>query len=348
MSWLRIGLAITCLARALPVAAQQTTPVEPALRRWIEIQNLTLSDRYRYIENNRDVVTSNHLQYKDTFRGRFNFDAEHRFTLNAGIFSGNNFTGSWNNTGIGTGDGDIKDHYLKQLFGSAIPITGLEVQYGGLYFSRGESTEVTTYDEDGYLVGERVTVRRPDKLWLDEVTVTRAMVGPTQTPFVGSRWDGLTDPNYTQVLTAKKFSNAVSGSLDYSTQSDADTIRAAVSIRLAPSRPISLIRYEQYYRTTPNEAAGFALWLERPITSYLRAQGGYATIDENYGGLNADRFQRGRRVFAIANLRLVGPLSASFFVTQAFHADYSISNSTRFDAVLTYDVLSSLRKTGVF
>jgi len=43
----------------------------------------------------------------------------------------------------------------------------VEIQYGGLYFDRGQSTEVTSYDYDGYLVGERITLNRPRNFYFD-------------------------------------------------------------------------------------------------------------------------------------------------------------------------------------
>ena len=64
------------------------------------------------------------------------------------------------------------------------------------------------------------------------------------------------------------------------------------------------MRYEQVYiRTSEPDTRPGSRWLaERPITKWVRLQGGYITIDEHYGGLNADRIQRRRRFFAIANV----------------------------------------------
>ena len=146
----------------------------------------------------------------------------------------------------------------------------------------------------------------------------------------------------------KRFSQMVSGSVDYTSYEDTDTLRGAVALRFKAGRPLSALRYEQYIRTSDPSAAGFSVTAERPITKWVRLQGGYVTIDEDYGGLNADRIQRGRRFFVVANVPIYGPLSASVFATQALDATYRLSNKTRFDAVLAWDVLNSLRKTGVF
>ena len=347
---LRFGLLVSAILVGAPSVFAQTPAARPApeppLRRWFELQTFTAYTRYRFVETSAGVVSTNQQQYKEAIRARLNADKKRRYTLNIGAFSGSAFTSSWDNTGMGTGTKDFHNHYVKQLYGAAIPVPGLELQLGGLFFNRGESTEYTTYDDDSYLVGERVSVRRPKTLYLDEISVTRAMVGFVNTPNLFKRWSGFEHPNYTQVLAAKRFSPMVSGSLDYTTQAGADTIRAAVALRFKPTAPLSAVRYEQYKRLNAHAAAGFSISGERPITKWFRFQGGYATIDALFGGLNADRINRGRRLFGLATIPIAGPLSSTIFVTQAFHADYAISNRTRVDLVLQYDVLAVLRKTG--
>lgn len=342
------------LASVTSAAAQSAQPAparapEPALRRWFEFQQFVLSTRYRFISNSADVTTSNQMQYREQVRFRFNVDAKKRYTLNAGLFTGSQYIASWNNLGPGTGNFDGKSHYMRQLFLDAAPIAGIDLQVGSLYVNRGENTEYTTYDDDGWVIGGRVSLRRPKTLYFDEISVTHGTVASTTTPNLWKRWDDLDHTNYTQVLVDKHLTSMVAASVDYTRHASRDTVRGAVSMRFKASAPISAIRYEQYVRTTdPDSAAGFALTAERPITRWVRAQGGYATIDEHYGGLNADRIQRGRRFYAVANVPIHGPLSASFFVTRALDAPYSLSNKTRFDAVLAYDVAAALRQTGRF
>lgn len=342
-----VFFAVSLVSAPLVAQSPATMPAsEPPLRRWFEFQNLTVYTRYRFIESNANVVSANDLQYKETIRARFNADAKRRYTVNVGFFSGSNFIGSWDNTGLGIRDSDYHSHYVKQLFGVAVPVPGLELQGGGLYVVRGESTEVTTYDDDGYLVGERVSIRRPMQLYVDELTVTRGSLGPSNTPNLFDRWDGFGHQHYTQVLAMKRFSPMVSGSLDYSGVAGVDTVRAAVALRFKATASLTGLRYEQYCRVNSQPAAGFAITGERPVTKWVRLQGGYATIDERFGNLNADRIQRGRRVFAMANLALRGPLTAALYATQALHSHYPVSNRTRVDAVLQYDLLATLRGRG--
>jgi hypothetical protein len=346
--FLLLAFAGTAQAQT-PPASTAARPPDPPLRRWFEFQQFVLATRYRLIESSADVVTSNHMQYREQIRARVNLDPKKRYTINGGLFAGNSFIASWNNLGPGTGEFDGADHYLRQLYVDAAPVTGLDAQFGGLYVTRGEVTEYTSYDDDGFLVGGRGSIRRPKTLYLDEITVTYGTLGPSNHPNLWDRWKLLDDPNYTQVLGAKRFSQMVAASLDYTNYESTDTIRGAIALRFKPKSALSALRYEQYVRTSePNSAAGFAITAERPITKWVRLQGGYTTIDEHYGGLNADRIQRGRRFYALANVPIYGPLTGTIFATRALDADYSLSNKVRFEAVFAWDILNSLRQTGVF
>lgn len=344
--------ALCVLATVQPAMAQSPAPArapEPAIRRWFEFQQLVFSTRYRLIRNSADVNTSNHMQYRDQIRFRFNLDPKKRYTVNVGTFTGSQYIASWNNLGPGTGTFDGKSLYMRQLFFSATPVAGVEGQVGSLYPNRGEHTEYTTYDDDGWVTGGRVSVRRPKSLYFDEVSLTHGTVASTGTPNLWKRWDDLDSTNYTQVLVDKRFSQLISASVDYTRHATRDTLRGGVTMRFSAKAPIQNLRYEQYIRTTdPGSAAGFSFAAERTLNKWARLQAGYATIDELYGGLNADRIQRGRRFFGVANVTIHGPLAAQIFATHALDATYSMSNRTRFDAVLSYDLAAFLRSTGKF
>lgn len=330
-------LTLALVLCAAPVFAQDAAPPSR-----LEIETLTLYSRYRFLENNADVVTANQMQMKDSLRARFNLDESRRLSIHVGAFTGSSFTSSWDTTGIGTGAWS-PDAYVKQLYLAAVPVKGVELQVGGLYFDRGESTEITTYDEDGYVMGERMVVRRPAQVYFDELSVTRGGIGSSTTPGVFRRLDLFANPDYWQVQAIKRFSKTVSASADVSSAFGARTVRAAVAIHLPEGSPASAVRVEAYSRTNANAASGFAVVAERPVGRRVRLQAGYATIDEFYGGLNADRIQRGPRVFAIANVPLPAALSVQFFITRAFEAAYPVSNKTRFDAVISYDLLAAIR-----
>jgi hypothetical protein len=330
---------LLCLALGLSreARAQSPSPATP----WFEPQTITLSSRYRFVQSSSDEVTANQIQFKDAFRARFNVDRDRRFAIGVGAFSGSSFTSSWDATGIGTGNA-AANMYVKQLYVSAAPIRGLGLQAGGLYINHGENSEITSYDDDGYVTGERVTIGKPARIYFDEVSFTRAALDPASTPGVIRRMRLLGHQHYWQAQAIKRFNPIVSASADYTDVAGAGTVRAAVAVHLPKGTPLSSLRFE-LYRRVAQPADGFALVAERAIRSSARLQVGYADVDAAHGGLNADRFQRGRRVFAIAAIPIAGPLSAQLFATHAFANSYSVTNRTRFDAVLTWDLLKELR-----
>jgi hypothetical protein len=331
------------VAVTAPAAAQEpAAPPPPPLRRWFEIDFAQIAARYRVIETSDGRVTNNHVQHRQQFRARVKADARGRYALHTGVFTGTSFISSWNNTGLGTGD-PVTNLRLKQLFASAMPIEGVQGQVGGLYVIRGESTEITTYDEDAFIVGERVQVTRPADLWLDEIAFTNAELSHVGQPSITHRWHGFSHPNYRHLLVRKRVGR-VAASADVTSLEGSRTLRAAA----AATFPAGTLRVEGYRRMRALPAGGFAVTLERPVTTWLRAAGGYASVDLGYGGLNADRFDRGRRVFATTTVTFTPWLNVGLFATRAFASDVVLSNRTRFDAVLTYNLLHSLRRTGIF
>jgi hypothetical protein len=79
-----------------------------------------------------------------------------------------------------------------------------------------------------------------------------------------------------------------------------------------------------------------------------RLQAGFATVDQFYGGWNADRIQSGRHFFALLAVPIAGPLSAQLFGTEALSSDYPIANKKRYEAVIACDILTMLKRTNVF
>jgi hypothetical protein len=265
-----------------PVSRPAATPGVPA-HRWYEVQAIQLDARYRLIDTSAGVRASNHLQHRETLKGAFKFDARGRYTLQAGAGSGSSFTGSWENAGPGTGEGDVSLR-VRYLSAAAVPTRGLEVQVGGLALVRGESTEITSYDNDGYIMGERVTVKQPARFYVDEITVSAGYLGDTSTPSVFERADRLSDHNYTQVLIARTLGPRASFSVDWTGVDGVDTWRQGVRVSTRETGVIDAVRLEVYERTTGSRDEGFAVSVERLLPHKLSLTGGYATIDRNYGG----------------------------------------------------------------
>ena len=160
-------------AHPAPTSAASHAAAEAKVSRWLDLQNASLNTRFRFIDNSAGVVTTKQLQHRETLRGRLKADSAGRYALNFGLFTGARFTSGWDNTPWGISDTQ-KNFAFKQLFFSAQPVAGIEAQVGGLYIVKGESTEITSYDDDGYVMGERFSVRRPKDAFFDEISFTNA------------------------------------------------------------------------------------------------------------------------------------------------------------------------------
>ena len=108
------------------------------------------------------------------------------------------------------------------------------------------------------------------------------------------------------------------------------------------------LKLETYRRVRRTPAGGFAFTAERSLARALRVSGGFASIDDAYGGLNGDRFLHGNRFFGTTTVTFTRWLNLSLFLTRAVGNDVPLANRTRFDAVLAYNLLDTLRRTGIF
>ncbi len=312
-------------------------------RRWFDLQMAAIGLRYRTLINSEGVVTASDIQSTQAFLGRFKLDAQGAYSWHAAVFSGDRFSSRWNDTGIGTGD-PAYEVFLKELFFAARPFRGLELQVGGLYIARGESSEATSYDNDGYLVGERVSLTRVSTFLFDEIDVTRAYLGDLTRPNVIPRYRRLGEANYYQVLASKKLRKRVAVSADFTRLSTTDTLRAALSLHTPELVMADHLRFESYARLDPSPAYGFAVAAEKRLSTRLMVGAGFSDIDRHYGGLNGDQHAVGRRVFAWGGL-MVGPgFAVSAHFTQAVGDNSLGGTRTRFDLGVAYDVLTALRR----
>jgi hypothetical protein len=324
---------------------ERPNPEYRKLSRWLNLQNVSLSTRYNFVENSADAITSNQGQYQVAVKGAFQFDRAAKFTVQGGLFSGNRFSGGWNSTGWG--HAILRTNaYLKQLYLSAKPIEGLDLQYGGLYFSQGVSTEITGYDYDGYLVGERVRLTRPEHLFFDEISITYGYVGDFDRPSISKRFPRLEQSNYHQFLIARKIGERVLFSADYTDESGVHTLRQAVRVQVHELRVVDVFHFENYQVARPDAGYGFAAYSEKKLLSKLSLGGGYAQHDR--AALYSDRFAAGKRVFANFQMELTPEFSISTAWTQAIHNDRASSPRTRFDLVVNCDLLHTLRRGRLF
>jgi len=323
--------ALTSLVFRVQQKPAQTTP-------WFDVQEGTVSARYRYVLDSAGKKT-NQVQDRVAFRGRLTPPSAKWFALNIGAFSGTSFTGGWNNTGIGTGD-YVKTFSVKQLYAEFLPVKGVDAQVGSLYAARGQSTEITTYDNDAYLTGERVTIRPTSDFFIDSLTFTNAYVGDLSTPNVFERLDRLADSNYLQVLAEKTLPHQVAVSAEWSRPPEGQMLRGAGRFPLSGELSAIKIRVEGYWRLH-DDAGGFAISADHSF-GRLQLNGGFADVDEHYPAENGDRYGNGRRFFALGTVGVTKNLSMSSFFTQAVDTPFSIPVERRFEVLATYNVAGAV------
>ncbi len=330
-------------------AGAQTPPSaeESFLARWLNVQGATVAIRHRDATSSAGVVTANQLQHRETLRGRLKFDQRGRYALTFGLFTGPRFSGGWDNTGWGINDAQ-KNLAVRALYVAARPVEGVDAEAGGLYIARGESTEITSYDEDGYITGERLRIRRPAELFFDEISATNAyFTASIEHVAVSKRLRHIDESNYQQFLLAKRVGKRVAVSADYTIETGRRTWREAMRLNIREARVIDSVILENYQRTNASAASGFAVTMEKAVTKRLDVNGGYARIDPAYGALNSDRFTIGRRVYGMATYALPKDLAASVFITNAVGRQGALPQRRLSIVSLTYNALPALRRAGL-
>jgi hypothetical protein len=337
-------------APAQPAPVPQTaqpTPVNDAphpLARWLDAQTFTLSARYDYIEDARDRTLQNRMQAQAQIHAAFKVDAAGRYRVHAGLTTGDNFSSGWNATGIGTGKGSAKI-YLTQLFAAAEPWNGIDLQYGSLYPSRGQSTEITTYDNDSYVTAGRVNVRRPRELFFDDVTVSVGYVGYLDTAFVFDRTGAFSRQNYWRVLASKQVLTGLTVSTDYAVIDDDGMLHQGATWRV--DQPwVDTVRGEYGVRLRGgSRQTAFAFSGQKQMAA-VTIQVGYANVDPVFGVLNGDSYGAGDRVFIDGSFALPLDLTATWFVQKEISPPVTSSRDLRVDVGLRWNVLNTLKRAG--
>ncbi len=313
--------------------------------RWIDLQAGTLGARFKKTEPSGGPWLTQ-IQYQVLFRGKFKFDSGGRYYAGYRLGAGRSFTQSWNSTGAADGT-LVTNLYLKELFFSASPWKALEIQVGGLGFNRGDSTEITSYSNNGYLTGERISLRLPEKLFFDEISATGAYVGDQYAPDVFGRLHRLSQMNYHQFLIAKAAGKGVSFSIDYTSQDGVDTLRQAVRLALPKNRFADALVFDNYERLQFKPAWGCSFSAQKSPTPRLNLTGGFVNVDQHYINLNSDRLGRGKRIYLIVNYYFWRDFSFGIFAGKAFSTDYVVANAARYDFSISYDVARALKRAHI-
>jgi hypothetical protein len=174
------------------------------LIRHIRIDQWELGSRYRYMDRLAGVVTDRDMQLKSSVKLRIGLWKK-LTSVNLRAETGSSFTSSWSCSGIGMQKQalafNVKSLYLSQKLGK-----NLEAQVGGIEFDQGAGTEATYADNDGWLTGYRLGVSgwKKAKWSPDRVGVTVGYIGDFKMPNVFARLHRVAEPNYVQVIAAKK------------------------------------------------------------------------------------------------------------------------------------------------
>jgi len=340
-----LNIATAVVAAVLAAAAASPDRKPNALHRFFDLQLAMVETRYRYVENSAGVTTANQWQHKQTFKCALKFDEKGRYTVQALLGTGNGFTASWDTTGVGTGD-PAWDFRVRRLWVRAVPVDGLELSAGSFDVVRGETTEIMSYDNDAYMQGYRVSVKRPAHVFFDEISVTAGYLGDLTQPNVFERFKWMDNHNYTQALVAKRVGKVLAASIDWTSVDHVDTVREGVRIGAKDLIPgvIDDVRVQAYQRTDSPTGTGMSVEAERFFSKRAMAYGGYAHADRHNGLLNGDRYGLGHRVYGGGSLNLLPELMLAVFYTHALSNDYAIANDQRLDVVLSYNVLKALQQ----
>ena len=340
-----LALVYACVGMAAAQSPSPTPVVHKEVKRWFEFEALSVATRYRYIKTSGGQTTSLQ-QYQALARGRFKFDAKGKYSVVGVLTTGNSITSGWNSTGWGTGDVQA-EFYVKQLYFEAKPIKPLAIQFGGIAPNNGENTEITGYDNDVYLMGERVSVRDPKKFYFDEISATNGFIGDPTRPNVFRRFKRLGKSNYHQILVRKTINKRASFSADYTFDSGTDMLRQAVKVNVPELKVVDSFRFENYERLDPRPGYGFGLTGEKKVTPKLSFIGGVTKI--SHAILNGDRYQRGTRLYLGGTYKITREFSIFPIIIQAVGplAAPSIPR-TRFEIIAAYNILEALHHYRIF
>ncbi len=350
------------------IATPPPTHLSQEIDRWVDVTELSFSSRYRSEKVSDDIAYIGNGQERSIAAGLFKFDASARYALHFKVSSGETFNWAYSDfakddyakrstaaTSFAALPLPVLEKLLavieagypvpvvpsrgwammpRQLFLSATPVNWVTADYGSLAIERGKGSEITTYDDDGYLTGERLRFNDPKHAYFNEIAITYAYEGDVLKPNFLDRTQHLKKSNYHQFLFAKDFSKRVIASTDYTFDKKTHTIREAAYVHLPESKAVDALRVELYQRVNSvyvgplplSGGSGFALTAEKTVMGKVKLDGGYDQVDSHYGAtvddvvmalggfsMNGDSYSTGKHFFAHANVKVTPFASLSGF-----------------------------------
>ena len=251
--------------------------------------------------------------------------------------------------------------YVRELYLSASPVKQATLEFGSFAIEKGYSTEITTFDDDGYIQGERLRLQDPKHLFVDQVSLTSAYFGYFDQPNLFARGSGFTKSNYRQAAAKKQLSKRVAVSGEYnwiSNNARTHTVREAITVDVKESKFLDKFRIEVYemlsrvYLQGDEEAPrqGFAIVGEKKVGK-VSGDFGFASIDRNYGlftgssfaqevgfSLNGDNYNTGIRIFSHLNYKINPVITAFGFYTRMTGQTITSINTQGLNAGLSFDL----------
>ena len=386
--------------------ALPATAAKPLTERWLDLTAFSFSQRYRNQHGDDGYHYFDDGQQRSLIAGKIKLDEEGKYTIGFRASSGRTFNWAYadyagcgfacrlNNpkydTDVSNPAGDptvaaayaadpagVKfvegiqsagwEFYMRELFVSATPVKPVTLEFGSFGIERGYSTEITTFDDDGYIAGERIRLNDAKHLYFDQISATSAYFGYFDQPNLFERGGGFTKSNYRQVAAKKRLSPRVAVSGEYnwiSNNARTSTTREAIVVDVPESRFLDRIRVEGYEMLShvylqgdeERQRQGFALVGEKKIGK-LSGDFGFASIDRDYGlyggssfaqevgfSLNGDSYNTGIRIFSHAAYKITPVVTAFGFYTRITGENITDLNTQGLNAGLSFDLKALVNK----
>lgn len=365
------------------------------LERWLDVKNASFSVRYRNVTDTDGAHEFNQGSQRTIYDGKFKFDADGKYGVAFHVSSGRYFSWAYADfMGGGLDEAGSKiaadlqppdlqlidtiiaefpfmtagaesggwGLYFRRLYLDINPVKQVEFQAGSLDIDRGAGSEITTYDDDGYMAGERVALRDPKHLFFDQVSFSYAYMGDLFQPNFFARAGRMTQGNYRQYMVRKTIFKRIDGSADFTDVRNINTFREAALVTIPEVKVVDSVRVEAYQRiNAPTiyffqfpRANGYAVTGSKTIKKRVDLVGGFANIDwaidvYDYNkvlairgfALNGDGYNNGRRYFAKPTIHITKNLTAGGFYSHMLNYNYDADgylwNKVNLQAGFGYD-----------
>ena len=213
--------------------------------------------RYRYMDTQRGTALDRDLQWKSSIKVAVSFWGEWT-AIKLRVETGSTFSSSWSYSGVGLHNQglafNVKTFYLAQKLNRYGAL-----RVGSFDFDQGAGTEATYADSDGWLSGYRLGLGgwKTNRWRPDRVGVTSGFIGDFKVPNAFARLYRLGDPNYVQILAAKKI-RGIDGSMEFDSIQAITFVRPAMRIGKIPGHVVDDATLEGMIRLNNNASAGWA------------------------------------------------------------------------------------------